>query len=163
MSRPIVAIAEATLWSVVAGAGSLGVSSYRATARAIPASAAMSLPASISIPRMDAIFLAAAADDVVDGNLFRPERAPADTGSSVGGNSLPSKPSSGQPKPHLELHGVLGGPPWEAILAGIPGRPNGIVVSTGEAIAGLRIRSIRHDAIIVTGADTTWHLRLGSP
>jgi hypothetical protein len=67
------------------------------------------------------------------------------------------------PKPRLVLRGVLGGPPWEAVLEGIPGREGSVVVRTGEVIGGLTIRAIRNNAVFVQGMDTTWTLTMGRP
>jgi hypothetical protein len=67
------------------------------------------------------------------------------------------------PKPRLVLRGILGGPPWDALIEGIPGREGSAVVRTGDKLAGLLIRSVRRDTVVVRGADTTWKLTMGRP
>lgn len=83
-------------------------------------------------------------------------------------------------KPMLVLRGIVGGPPWEAVLEGIPGRDRGVVVRSGDIIhspaannhlpsasvnwlgSTLRVRQVSVDGVVVSGMDTTWLLRLGS-
>jgi len=55
------------------------------------------------------------------------------------------------------LSGVFG-PPWQAVLEGIPGKQGSVVVRVGDVFGELRIRSIRRDTVVVQGADTTWKL-----
>ncbi|HUK62590.1 MAG TPA: hypothetical protein VLV15_04625, partial [Dongiaceae bacterium] len=62
------------------------------------------------------------------------------------------------PHPVLALSGILGGPPWEALLDGIPGHDGSVVVRRGQALGPLRIRKITRDSVIVQGEDTTWRL-----
>jgi hypothetical protein len=59
------------------------------------------------------------------------------------------------------LRGLVGGPPWNAILDGVPGHDGGFVVRAGDSVAGLKIRSVRRDGATIRGMDTTWILRLG--
>jgi hypothetical protein len=56
------------------------------------------------------------------------------------------------------LRGIIGGPPWSAILEGIPGREGSVVLRRGDTIAALRVRAVRRDTVVVEGADTTWRL-----
>ena len=72
----------------------------------------------------------------------------------------PPPPPPKPPHPVLILVGVLGGPPWDALLDGIPGKDGSTMVHAGETIGGLRVRSITRDSVIVQGADTTWRLAL---
>jgi hypothetical protein len=128
---------------------------------------------SVSVPSLDSLaplrhfgpeVLHEAVRTASDGNLFRPERRAADTataGPSDGSQADGAPPPS--PKPQLVLRGLLGGPPWDAILEGVPGREGEVVVRPGDVVGGLTIRAIRRDTVIVTGADTTWRLTIGRP
>jgi hypothetical protein len=64
------------------------------------------------------------------------------------------------PKPRLTVSGILGGPPWDALLDGIPGTTTGVLVREGDTLSGLRIRRVTRDSVEVSGRDTTWHLGL---
>jgi hypothetical protein len=107
----------------------------------------------------DRELLAAAADSVIANDLFRAARHP--TKVAFG---MPPAPSVALPPPHprpqLTLGGDIGGPPWRAVVNGVPGHENGVVVSQGDTIAGLRIRSIRRDTVVIQGVDTTWTLTM---
>ncbi|MGH7632626.1 MAG: hypothetical protein ACRENC_02765 [Gemmatimonadaceae bacterium] len=95
-------------------------------------------------------------------NLFRPERASASDAESNGaGGSAP--PVVRPPKPNLVLRGVLGGPPWDAILDGIPGHAGSVVLRTGQRFGELEVRAVRHDTVFIRGMDTTWTLTLRHP
>jgi hypothetical protein len=103
--------------------------------------------------------LSQAAADVIEGNLFRPDRtAPA---ASDGPASPPAPAAPPIPRPKFVLRGVIGGPPWDAIIDGLPGRPGGTVVRNGESIGGFSITVRSRDTVRVRGDDTVWTLTLG--
>lgn len=127
-----------------------------------PASAT-DLPASerpIAMPApADADTLAAAADRVIGDNLFRADRSSVDAAANPipVTNSIPA-PST---KPRLVLRGILGGPPWDALVDGVPGHDGALVIRAGQSIAGLTVRAVRRDTVFIRGFDTTWALALG--
>jgi hypothetical protein len=71
----------------------------------------------------------------------------------------PPKP----PKPRLSLSGIVGGPPWTAILDSVPGRDGSVLVRKGDTLGGLKVRSVGRDTVIVQGADTVWKLIVKRP
>ena len=96
---------------------------------------------------------------ILAGDVFRRERAAPD---SVIAPPTPATPKPlPPPKPRLVLRGIVGGPPWNAILEGVPGHDGSYVVTTGDSVAGLKIRSVRRDGATIRGMDTTWILKLG--
>lgn len=60
----------------------------------------------------------------------------------------------------LDVHAIVGGPPWQAVVAGLPGVDGPTVVRTGDAYLPLMIRSISADRVIIQGPDTSWILIL---
>lgn len=96
---------------------------------------------------------------VLAGDLFRRERGAVQAAVSALPRSTPGPPAL--PKPPLVLRGLVGGPPWNAILDGVPGHDGGFVVRAGDSVAGLKIQSVRRDGATIRGMDTTWILRLG--
>lgn len=98
---------------------------------------------------------------VLAGDLFQRERrAPERTTIHLEGTPQAAAPA----KPRLVLVGIIGGPPWTAIVDGLPGHDGGYVVSAGESIEGLTVRSVRRDGATVSGMDTIWTLRVrGAP
>lgn len=59
----------------------------------------------------------------------------------------------------IALQGVAG-PPWTAVLSGLPGRPAQAVVMVGDTIGNVRIRVIRRDTVVVQLGDSTVRLAL---
>lgn len=101
--------------------------------------------------------LGRAADSATANDLFRLERKPARV--AFGAPPIPPQPTL-PPPPRIRptLGGIVGGPPWKAVLANIPGREGGVIVATGDTVAGLTVRAVRRDEVIVKGVDTTWTL-----
>jgi hypothetical protein len=71
----------------------------------------------------------------------------------------PPKP----PKPHLAVAGILGGPPWTALLDSVPGRDGSVLVKRGDTLGSLKIGSVGRDTVVVQGADTLWKLVVKRP
>ena len=61
-------------------------------------------------------------------------------------------------RPNMVLKAVIGGPPWQAIVDGIPGQPPGTIVRAGSTFDQIVVRAVTRDSIIIKGADTTWIL-----
>lgn len=104
--------------------------------------------------------LESAVDEIADRNLFRPERTSAEQTTNpqpMMPMGMPQPPST---KPHLVLRGVLGGPPWDAIIEGIPGHEGSVVLSAGQSLGGITVRAVRRDTAYARGFDTTWALPL---
>jgi hypothetical protein len=94
---------------------------------------------------------------VVATDPFRLNRRP----SAVPYGSVPPE-STPQPRavlPELRLAGVIG-PPWRAMLDGVPGRTETVVVAEGDTLGGLRVRAIRNGRIELSTSDTTWTLTM---
>jgi len=60
----------------------------------------------------------------------------------------------------LVLKGIVGGPPWQAVIDGLPGQPPGTVVSAGNTFDKLVIRAVSRDTVVVQAPDTVWRLTL---
>lgn len=157
--RPI----ERALWLVTLLALAVGIVTLRAGGSvAMGASSTSVLPAAVRPPdRAAPESLEVAVGDIADRNLFRPERASAEEREEA-----PPIPTAGvvapSTRPRLMLRGVLGGPPWDAVIEGIPGREGAVVVRAGQSISGITVRSVRRDTVHVRGFDTTWALTLRS-
>lgn len=61
-------------------------------------------------------------------------------------------------RPNMILKAIVGGPPWQAIVDGIPGQPQGTLVRMGSAFEKLVARSVTRDSVVIQGPDTTWVL-----
>ena len=159
-------LGERMMWLGAVLAIGLGTLSWHRQSRALglPVEAAPLRPAA-SLPSVGASADAErAVAAIVESNLFRRDRQPPDAGSVAAAQLQAATPQPlAPPKPRLVLRGLVGGPPWNAVVDGIPGRERGIVLRTGDTIAGLTVRGVRAGEVIIRGMDTTWTLKLSRP
>lgn len=71
------------------------------------------------------------------------------------------------PKPPLALSGIVG-PPWVAVLEGVPGRTGSVLAKAGDTLARppltlLVVHRIWRGTVVVIGVDTTWTLTVYHP
>jgi hypothetical protein len=113
------------------------------------------------VRRAPADSLAAGSSIIVERDLFRLDRRPSPVAYTPAAADAPPRPPH-PPKPALVITGIVGGPPWEALLEGIPGRAEAAVVRRGDVFgdstARLTIKRVGRDTVIVVGMDTTWAL-----
>lgn len=64
-------------------------------------------------------------------------------------------------RPTFALRAIVGGPPWHAVIDGIPGQPSGTVTRQGAQFDRILVRSVSRDSVILQGPDTSWVLRFG--
>jgi hypothetical protein len=64
-------------------------------------------------------------------------------------------------RPNMTLKAVIGGPPWQAIVDGIPGQAQGTLVRPGSVFDKLVARAVTRDSVVIQGPDTTWVLAFG--
>ena len=69
------------------------------------------------------------------------------------------------PRPVLAVSGIAWGGTARAsaVIEGLPGSEGARVVRAGEVVAGLRVRRIQPNLVIVTATDTTWTLHVREP
>lgn len=99
------------------------------------------------------------ADGIIENDPFRLSHRPSATPFRADEENG-SAPVVQIARPTLVLNGVVGGPPWSAIITGLPGRDGNVVVRTGDTFGALTVRSIARAVVVVDGLDTTWHLSL---
>ncbi len=94
---------------------------------------------------------------------FRVARRPSDVGYDPVRLMQPVVPPP--PKPVLAVVGIV----WDtgrdptALVEGLPGLEGPRAVRRGETVAGLRVRMIEPDRVVITGLDTAWTLRVREP
>jgi hypothetical protein len=143
----------------------LAVRRARAGAAAGFAPVPVVLRATTPKQRETADSLAEIADSIIENDPFRLSNQVASVAFDPHGDALgmrttplPTAPLP-PPRPNLVLKGISGGPPWQAIVEGIPGQST-IVVTAGASFEKIVIRAVTRDSVVVQGADTTWVLRL---
>jgi hypothetical protein len=151
---------ERALWAATLSALAVAALLRGGSAKAESAIGQSPVPATLHLPTLaNADSLEEAVGIIAEGNLFRPERSSADPAKAVSVATSGVPPSSMRPR--LVLRGILGGPPWDALIDGIPGRDGALVIRVGQTIAGITVRVVRRDTVFVRGFDTTWTLTLG--
>jgi hypothetical protein len=145
---------ERLLWVIAVGAAAMtaGQVLFGSQNSALSASP---LPSMSGVLMFDPGRLREAADSVASSDPFRLDRHP-----SAPPVEQPAIVASAPPPLHLELSGVIGGPPWRAIVSGIPGREVGVVVRAGDTLGGIRIRNIRRDTVIIQAGESTMKFTL---
>jgi len=94
---------------------------------------------------------------------FRLDRKPADVRYNPWEPVAVVPPVAKPPKPPLALAGLLGGPPWNALIEGVPGRETGLLIQLGDSANGVRFVALRGDTVVLAGFDTTWSLTARRP
>jgi hypothetical protein len=145
----------------VAGLTTMGVTRWRA---ALPAQRYESTRIGSATPSIaDSLeaMLAHAEDVTVTNDPFRLANAPAsvrynpNSDNVAGGSVATVAPPL---RPTMTLKAIVGGPPWQAIVDGIPGQPQGTLVRAGNAFDRLITRAVTRDSVVIQGPDTTWVL-----
>lgn len=102
--------------------------------------------------------VAALLEVVVQRDPFRASRAPSRVELLDG--EAPPPTSEVSVRPILRLVGIVGGPPWSALLEGIPGRDGTTLVAANDTTGGLLISAVDSVQVRVVGRDTSWVLTL---
>jgi hypothetical protein len=103
----------------------------------------------------------AAAGNIGDHDMFRLTREPARVPYDANREGAPPPPPA-PPRPPVSLSGIVG-PPWVAVLEGVPGHEGSLVARVGDTVsrapnALLVVRRVGRDTAIVSSTDTTWAL-----
>lgn len=108
----------------------------------------------------DATPLRDASDLIISNDPFRLTNAPALVRYDPKAESAAPTTAVAAPpiRPVMTLKAIVGGPPWQAIVDGLPGQPPGTVVRAGNAFDRLVARAVTRDSVVLQGPDTTWVL-----
>lgn len=147
---------SALMWTASALLLFVGAIRLRATSRAIDARTAFTTnevrPAATVPAFPDSVYAAA--------ERFL-ERTPAAPLARRIADSAVSLPPS-QPAQRPTLRGILGGPPWSVVLAGLIPSGEPILMRVGDTIAGFVVLRIARDSVVIRGGGIRHTLKLGS-
>jgi hypothetical protein len=121
--------------------------------------AADSFRVSVAPRRVSDDSLVEAASTTVTNDPFRLANHPA-TVRFAARNEGGAAPPPPAPRPTMTVQAIIGGPPWQAIVDGIPGEQPGVIVRTGSTYGKLVVRSVGRDTVTMQAPDTTWKLTL---
>ena len=145
----------------------IAVGSIAAWATAIPALPIEERMVSAGSPApalSDTVALGASVTRLRLRNPFRLDRKPTDLRYNPWEPVRPvATPAPAPARPPLALAGLLGGPPWNALIDGIPGRETGVLLQLGDSANGVRFVAVRGDTVVLSGFDTTWSLTARRP
>ena len=82
-------------------------------------------------------------------------RAEGSGGVNPGAAMVPAVPPL---RPNFVLRAIVGGPPWQAIVDGFPGRPAEMIVRKGSVIDRIAVTAVYRDSVSLRGPDTAWVL-----
>ena len=109
------------------------------------------------LPEPDSVFLRESVARVVARDPFRLDRRPADV--RFDPDPAPPKPAA-PPRPTVAppvLRGVTG-PPWRAILEGVPGHDRPHDARVGSVFGALVVARIGRDTVVIETPDTSFTL-----
>ncbi len=152
------AAVERALWGLTAIATIVTVLSVRAARMPSVSAAPRIQPAAAELRHIAPDSIAQAVAYVIANDPFRLSRHPATVAYSPALEGLAPPAPVRPPRPNLVLRGVVGGPPWSAIIDGIPGRDGSVLLRRGDSVASLVVRAVGRDTVIIKGVDTTWRL-----
>jgi len=99
-----------------------------------------------------------AADAIVTNDPFRLSNSPSAVRFDPTTDGGPAAALVAPARPVLVLRGIVGGPPWQAVIDGLPGQSPGTLARAGSKFDRLTVRAVTRDSVIVQGADTSWVL-----
>lgn len=153
------------LWFATAAAFGAGILRARSALGGMAAWRATVWPAPAIVVLADSDSLATLADRIAGSDPFRTARQPSQVAydPAHAGEPQPAAAHVGPNIPSLSVAGIVGGPPWIALVNGVPGRDGSASVRAGDTIAGTRVISIARTSVTFGMADTTWRLALQVP
>jgi hypothetical protein len=63
-------------------------------------------------------------------------------------------------RPSITVQAIVGGPPWHAVIEGVPGKEGSIVVRQGDRFQAFFVRSVGAAGVVIAAADSSWFMPL---
>lgn len=147
------------LWGLAAAAMLAGALLASTTARSLE-TAVWALPSADGAARPTRSDAGDLARQISLGDPFRFDRRPSAVpfGAAPAEQTVVERYAARAPV----VSGIVG-PPWRAAIEGVPGREGGVLVQTGDTLAGWRVVAVRRDTIVIQAKDTIWRLAVRRP
>lgn len=115
------------------------------------------------VPRSDAWptadSLIAAADAAAESDPFGTAAVAVPNVAQTG--AMPPGPMP-PPRPPFILLGILGGPPWSAVVSGIPNTMGPVLLRMGDTVGGYSIARVSRDTLVLKNGTATHTLAFGA-
>lgn len=149
---------ERFAWAMSAVAILVGIRTWLQLSRPVAAPAPAIWPVSPPARTIEPDSLAVLVEHITSADPFRLDRRPAAVAYGAP-DTIPAHATAlaSAPRPPLVLVGIVG-PPWHALVDGIPGHDGSTVIRAGQIVAGLRVGTVTATTATITGMDTTWRL-----
>ena len=151
-------LVERVVWILALLATVLAVVEWRSGGVQAVVAMPIVAPAPAAARTFAADSLANGASYIVENDPFRTSRQPPSIPYSPSLEGLAPVPVARAPRPNFLLRGIVGGPPWSAIVEGVPGRNGAALLRKGDSLGDLVVRLVTRDTVVIKGADTTWRL-----
>jgi len=154
-----ISVLEGCAWAVTVAATIAAAHSWYSISRPAEAPAPAIRPVSETARPVADDSLAVLTSRIVGNDPFRLDRKPADVAYGATPDSIANRATAtaAAPRPPLVLVGIVG-PPWRALVDGVPGHDGSLVLVAGQVVAGLRVRYVTATVATISTSDTTWHL-----
>ena len=149
--------AERWMWLVAGVLLSTAAVRWRAATRTLVQVEGPIAEGTDTLTEVDAARIAEEVERTVSNDVFRASRRPSPTVFTPTVNELAPTVAVRPPRPALAVTGIIG-PPWAAVLEGVPGREGSLIVYAGDSLGALKVRQVRRDSVVIHGPDTTWRL-----
>lgn len=106
---------------------------------------------------------AAVVESLIERGIFSYAAQPSEPGPAESQAPTPEPPPPPPPRPQLVVTGIVGGPPWMAVVEGLPGRSEAAVVGSGDRVGTLVVRRVTATSVEIVAPDTVWNLAVRRP
>jgi hypothetical protein len=147
----------AGLWLTCIALMAATVHAIATSVRMDPVAVAAAVPVPRIPPLPDSALLQQAADSLRQRNPFRLDRMPTARpfGTPEPTEAPPVPVVAEVQRPVASVVGIVGGPPWKALIEGLPGQETGALLAAGEEWNGFLVKWIRRDSVMLVTPDTT--------
>jgi hypothetical protein len=150
--------ALALLWSLAIAAGFAAVSAWKSAAAPALVATSWGTTNGSPAPTRTTPNLTVAFARLQERNPFRFDRRPALVRYDPWQPPTMIATAQVASRPIPVVTGILGGPPWLAVVEGLPGEEAGVVLGIGDKLSGYTVRAIRGDTVVIATEDTVFRL-----
>jgi hypothetical protein len=146
------------LWTLAIATGFAAVSAWKSAAAPAPVPTSWGTTSGSPAPTGTTPNLTVAVARLQERNPFRFDRRPAAVRYDPWQPPTAIATAQVASRTIPVITGILGGPPWLAVVEGLPGQESAVVLGIGERSSGHTVRAIRGDTVVIATEDTVFRL-----